>query len=265
MAEGEYRTTTSHGAARRNAFGGKTVYGARVGILVLDTQYPRIPGDPVNAMTWPFPVLYKVVRTATPDLVTKQNAEGLLDVFLKAADELVAEGADGLTGTCGFLVMFQRELASHCKVPVAMSSLLQVPFVQRLLPPGKRVGILTARGPWLTADHLSAADAPLDTPIGSTEESCAFNSAMNRGDPIADIAVNEFDVLNAGCELVRKSPDVGAVVVECTRMVPYTRALAEELRMPVFDIYNFVCWFHAGLAPRDFGHPGSGPRDFRER
>ena len=48
------------------ARGGKALYGAPLGILMLEARFPRIPGDMGNATTWPFPVLYRVVRGATP-------------------------------------------------------------------------------------------------------------------------------------------------------------------------------------------------------
>jgi hypothetical protein len=79
------------------------------------------------------------------------------------------------------------------------------------------------------------------------------------------MAAAEADMLVAGEKLVSQHPDVGAVVLECTNMPPFTRSLSEHIRLPVYDIYSFVCWFHAGLVPRDFGWPGSAPRDFRER
>jgi hypothetical protein len=41
--------------------------------------------------------------------------------------------------------------------------------------------------------------------------------------------------------------------------------LRDELRIPVHDIYSFMTWFHAGLAPRDFGHPGRSAQPWRER
>ena len=125
------------------AKGGKNVYGAAVGILMLESQFPRIPGDVGHAGTWPFPVLYKVVNGASPDRVVNRNAEGLLDEFVRAARELVATGADGITTNCGFLSLFQAELSEAIGVPVAASGLMQVPWVQALLGPGKRVGVLT--------------------------------------------------------------------------------------------------------------------------
>src|SRR5437868_12031763 len=105
----------------RVAHGGKAVYGARLGILMLDARFPRIPGDMGNAGTWPFPVLYKVVKGASPQRVVTQNAEGLLPAFLDAAAELVQLGADGITTNCGFLSLYQAELARHVGVPVATS------------------------------------------------------------------------------------------------------------------------------------------------
>ena len=89
-------------ADRNRARGGKTVCGACVGILMLETRFPRIPGDIGHAATWPFPVLYKVVPGASPRRVVCDGARGLLDKFLDAAEELVRLGADGITTTCGF-------------------------------------------------------------------------------------------------------------------------------------------------------------------
>src|SRR6201987_4505027 len=143
----------------RIARGGKTLYGARVGILMLETRFPRIPGDMGNAETWPFPVLYKVVPGASPRRVVCDRAEGLLDEFLAAAGELVRLGADGVTTTCGFLSLFQREIAAHVGVPVATSSLMQIPLIERVLPPGRRVGILTVSAAHLTEEHMVAPGA----------------------------------------------------------------------------------------------------------
>ena len=249
---------------RRIAWGGKSLYGARVGILMLQARFPRIPGDMGNGETWPFPVLYKVVDGASPDRVVRQRADGLLDAFKAAATELVALGADGITTTCGFLSLYQRELAAHAGVPVATSSLMQIPAVQALLPPGKRVGVITISAASLTADHLAAAGVPLDTPIVGTDGGREFSRAIINDEPSMDIAAAERDILDAGDALVRQHPSVGAVVLECTNMVPYAAALRDNLRLPVYSIYSFVTWFHAGLSPRDFGPPGSGPRDWRD-
>ena len=115
--------------------GGKNVYGAAVGILMLGTRFPRIDGDIGNAGTWPFPVMYRVVPGASPDRVVRLQAKGLLDAFIDAGKDLIRHGADGISTNCGFLALFQDEFSAALDVPVATSSLMQVPFVERLLPP----------------------------------------------------------------------------------------------------------------------------------
>ena len=249
----------------RIAWGGKSLYGARVGILMLETRFPRIPGDMGNAETWPFPVLYKVVPGASPRRVVCDKAAGLLDEFLAAAAELVRLGADGITTTCGFLSLFQREIAAHVGVPVATSSLMQIPFIERVLPPGKRVGVLTVSAANLTEEHLLAAGADPATPVVGTDNGSEFTRVMINDEERLDVAAAERDILAAGDALVTSHRDVGAVLLECTNMVPYARALSERLRLPVFSIYTFVTWFQSGLVPRDFGHPASAAREWRER
>ena len=167
--------------------GGKAIYGTSVGILMLEARFPRIPGDMGNAVTWPFPVHYKVVRGASPDRVVRQGAPGLLPAFIEAARELVADGVDGITTNCGFLSLMQAELQASVPVPVATSSLLQVAFVNRLLPAGKRAGILTISGSTLTGAHLSAAGVPEGTPVGSTEGGCEFTRAILGNEPELDV------------------------------------------------------------------------------
>jgi Asp/Glu/hydantoin racemase len=217
-----------------------------------------------NAATWPFPVLYKVVKGASPKRVVEDKASGLGEAFVAAAKELVGLGADGITTTCGFLSLYQRELAAAVGVPVAASSLMQAPFVERLLPPGKRVGIVTISAASLTAEHLAAAGADPATPVVGTDGGREFSRAILGDAATLDVAAAEQDVLDAGTRLVETHPATGAVLLECTNMAPYARALRQHLGLPVFDIYSFVTWFHAGLAPRDFGPPASAPRPWHE-
>lgn len=240
------------------ARGGKAIYGAPLGILMLEAKFPRIPGDMGNATTWPFPVLYRVVLGATPEKVVLKGAAGLLPDFVAAAQELVRLGAEALTTNCGFLSLFQKELAEAVKVPVATSSLMQVPWVQATLPPGRRVGVVTVSKKSLTPTHLEAAGVALDTPIAGTENGTEFFRVLIEGAKTdMDVDAAQRDVVGAGVDLVRRHPEIGALVLECTNMPPYAAALAEAVRLPVYDIYSMVSWFHAGLRPRVFG------RDFR--
>lgn len=238
---------------------------ARLGILMLQTRFPRIPGDIGNPATWPFPVSYRVVMGATAQRVVREQAAGLLDVFCDAAAELVAEGVSGITTTCGFLALFQDELAQRCGVPVASSSLMQVPFIARMLGPDKRVGILTISAETLSPEHLVAAGVPPGTPVAGTEHGRELSRVILNDEPTLDVQAAELDILDAGARLVKDNPDVGAIVLECTNMAPYARALRNACNCPVFDIYSFISWFHAGLQPRDFRSAASAPSLVVER
>ncbi len=99
------------------AIGGKNLYGYSIGILVLETKFPRIPGDMANATTWDFPVLYKIIKKAAPDQVVRKGAKGLLERFIKGAQELEREGVRAITTNCGFLALFQNELAASVNIP----------------------------------------------------------------------------------------------------------------------------------------------------
>jgi hypothetical protein len=238
----------------RIARGGKAIYGAPLGILMLEARFPRIPGDMGNGTTWPFPVLYRVVSGASPEKVVLNGAAGLLPDFVDAAKDLVRLGAEAITTNCGFLALFQKELAAEVGVPVATSSLMQVPWVQATLPPGKRVGLVTVSGSTLTPAHLAGAGVPLDTPLVGTENGKEFFRVLIKAEKDdMDVAQAERDVVEAGKELVARHPDVGAIVLECTNMPPYAAALQAEVGLPVYDIYSMITWFHAGLRPRAFG------------
>ncbi len=234
------------------ARGGKAIYGASVGILMLEAHFPRIPGDVGNATTWPFPVLYKIVRGASPDRVVRRSAEGLLDSFIAAARELVQDGADGITTNCGFLALYQDKLAGAVGVPVATSSLMQVALVNRLLPKGKRAGILTISGSTLTARHLEEAGVPDGTPVGTTEGGREFTEAILGNHMELDVDAARADNVEAAQALVAANPDIGALVLECTNMVPYAADIRQAIGLPVFSMESFISWFQSGLSPRVF-------------
>ena len=146
---------------------------------------------------------------------------------------------------------------------MAASSLMQVPLVQALLPPGRVPGIITISSDSLSADHLSACGVALDTPTVGTGDGREFSRAILNDEPVMDVALAREDVLEAGRRLLDHDPRVGAVVLECTNMTPYAADLRAELGLPVFGIYSFVQWFQAGLLPRTFAGTIGDPRPAR--
>lgn len=227
--------------------------GATVGVLMLDSRFPRIPGDVGNPATWPFPVRYRIVRGASPDRVVRRQDPDLLGPFIDAGRELVRDGATGITTTCGFLSMFQDELAAALSVPVATSSLMQVEMVNRVLPRGRRAGILTISASTLTSELLAKANVPEGTPIGTTEGGREFTRAILENRVELDVSLARQDNVIAARSLAAEHPDLGAIVLECTNMGPYAADIAAETGLPVFSIVSFLTWFQSGLTPPAFG------------
>ncbi len=245
---------------RNIAVGGKTVYGGTVGVCMLDTQFPRIHGDIANARTWSVPVHYRVVPGATPKAAVFEEGKDILDGFIDAARHLVKMGADGITTNCGFLSLFQKQMADAVKVPVATSSLMQVQMVQSLLPKDKKVGILTIHKPSLKKEHLIAANVPLDTPIIGTEEGKEFSRVILNDEKEMDIDLARQDHLEAVEKLLKENSNIGAIVMECTNMSPFAADVRKRFELPVFNIYTFIEWFQSGLLPTRFNPDHDDPR-----
>jgi Asp/Glu/Hydantoin racemase len=225
-----------------------------LGIIMLNTRFPRVVGDIGNPETFPFPVRYRIVEQATVDQVVRADglSAALVDGFVAAAHELAAAGVAGLTTSCGFVAICQRELARRCPLPMVASSLCQVPLVQAALPADRRVGVLTIDARKLTPAHFAAVGAAADTPFVGTESGAELTRVIEQDLPELDPAQACRDVLQAGEALLAQAPDVGAIVLECTNMAPYARALAAHLGLPVFDILSLLAWWHRSLSPPRF-------------
>ncbi len=215
---------------------------------MLDTAFERIVGDIGNSATFAYPVRYRVVEGASAARVVLDRGRGLLPAFIAAARELVADGALALTTSCGFLALFQRELAAAVPVPVATSALLQVGLIESVLAPGRRAGIVTASRTALTAAHLAAAGVAADTPIAGVDPEGHFHRVFVDGACVAlDRAAAERDVVAAANALVAADRgSVGAIVLECTNMPPYAAAVGAATGLPVHDIRTLVDWLRAG-------------------
>jgi hypothetical protein len=237
--------------------GGFSQYGFAVGILMLDTRFPRIPGDMGNATTFPFPVRYHRVGGASPARVVRGGAAGLLPAFVEGARALEREGVGAITTNCGFLVKFQRELAAAVSVPVFTSSLLLIPLVQRMLPPGRRrVGVLAVDAGALTGEHLEGAGIGGDVPlaIAGMEGEKEFTRVLLGDEAELDVDLARAEHVRVARRLLADHPDVGAIVLECTNMPPYAADIQRATGLPVFDVVSLVRLVHdalvAGLPPR---------------
>ena len=232
--------------------GGFNQYGFTVGVLILDTQFPRVVGDIGNAQTFPFPIRYHRVPGAAPDLVVRRGAEGLLPAFIEGARELEREGVGAITTSCGFLVKLQRQLAEAVRIPVFTSSLLMVPLVTRMLPAGRRVGIMTVNASTLTPEHMTGAGIGPEIPLAviGMETEKEFTRVLLDDEPELDVECAREEHIRVARRFASEHPDLGAIVLECTNMPPYADDIRRETGLPVFDIVSLITMVHGALRAR---------------
>lgn len=218
-----------------------------IGILQLQTRFPRPLGDIGHPETFDFPVRRLVVPRASAEAVVRQDPRRLLPAFIDAARKLEAEGALAITTSCGFLALVQDELAGSLRVPFAASALLQVGWLARLLPPGRRVGVLTADARALSWSHLAAAGAPAETPLAGLDPDGELARTLFEDRETLDPRRAEADAVDAAMRLTAAHPDLAALVLECTNLPPYRGAIMRATGLPVYDCNTLVRWLWQGL------------------
>jgi hypothetical protein len=229
-----------------------TIADLGVGVLMLDTHFRRLPGDIGNGQTWSCPVQFKVVKGASPKRVVQEADPTLLQPFIDAAMELVELGVGAISTSCGFLALFQKELQAALPVPVASSSLLQVPLAKAMLPPSKKVGILTFQAEKLTAKHLAAVDVDPATPVEGLLPGSHFHEVYSNIGAQSDPERLEQEVLEAAKRLLARHPEVGALVLECTNMPLHSAALHRLTGLPVYDIVGLIEFLGRSLRPPQY-------------
>lgn len=207
-----------------------------LGVIVLDTRFPRPPGDIGCPQTWTragIPARLRVVPGASARRVVQAQDPALLGPFIDAARALAAEGAQLITTSCGFLAAWQAELQAAVEVPVITSSLLQCAGLPA-------PGIVTFDASSLHTSLLHRAGVPEGTPVQGLAPGCELQSRILADDTVLDLAQAQRDVVAAAEQLVRRHPSVRTVVLECTNMPPYRDAVAQAIGRPVHDLETWL-------------------------
>lgn len=214
-----------------------------LGIIMLDTRFPRPPGDIGHPESFGFPTRRAVVHGAWPAKVVASaaglRAAQVLPAFVAIARQLERDGARAITTSCGFLVLLQKELQAAVKVPVVTSSLLQLPA---LLAQQPQVGVLTISGKHLGADYLRAAGVARNRLAGvvvqGVEPSGSFATAILGNLPTMDIERARDEVVAAARALQARAPGLRTMVLECTNMPPYAQAIREATGVEVRSLLD---------------------------
>lgn len=231
--------------------GGFTTYGQDIGILMMDTVFPRIPGDIGNARTYNFPVRYYTVKNIEAERMNEKNAEQLLLApFIQAARELEAAGCKAITTSCSFLCGFQRQLADAVKIPVFTSTLLLAPLIHTMLNKDLKIGILTESAAFVGEEYFTQAGwSSCDIPVCIT--GLPENSPFSRliiGDHLEeDLEVLEQCMEELALHHMEEHPDTGAIILECTNFAPFTSHIQKLTGVPVFGINQLLSYIDSSI------------------
>ncbi len=222
--------------------------GILIGIILLDTCFPRVLGDIGNPNTFPFPVLYEKVEGAAPARLIRERDSTLLLPFMEAAKALEKRGAKAITTSCGFLSVWQREMASAVSIPLFTSSLVQIPWIYELVGRRGRIGVLTADGDALTMAHLRGVNADrIPVVIEGMDGHGEFYRTYVGNNPDPDFSKIEQEMMDKAFHLKKEHPEVSALVLECTNMAIFRKAFRKAIDLPLFDILTLIRYCYAGL------------------
>jgi Asp/Glu/hydantoin racemase len=212
-----------------------------IGILMLETTFPRIKGDIGNPQTFSFPVVYQTVHGASVQKLVIEADPGLVHDFTAAGRLLVTRGVKAITTSCGFSALFHRQLAEALPVPVFSSSLLQVHLAQALIRRDQKIGIITARQSSLTHAHLAGVGIQhYPTAVIGMEHAPEFSAVFIGGKTTLDEKQCHQEMQAAAEQLLHDHPDVGVIVLECTNMPPFADTVRRATGLPVFDAVTMV-------------------------
>jgi Asp/Glu/hydantoin racemase len=230
------------------------ISGYSVGVIYIeDVWYPMVPGNVVNASTYDFPVRMRAV----PDL----DIDRLFRADPAIADDIIAlgrhmhekEGVRALCSACGFFGNFQKQVAEALDFPVAMSSLVQIPWIRSIIRPSQKIGVLTADASSLSRNLLASCsvDDPGMLVIKDLRHAPEFSAILEyRGQ--FDNGKVRAEVVGAALELLEDDADIGAIVLECSDMPPYAAAVQAATQLPVFDFITLIRWLHHATTQRPY-------------
>jgi len=221
--------------------GGKQYYDIPLGILCLDSLFPKPRGHMRNPLTYAFPTVTRVVKGVDVQKMLFSPSPELIQPFIEVAKELEADGVQAITGSCGFMARFQKEIAAEVRVPVLMSSLLQLPLVRLMHGKDAKIGVLTASRQALTEKHFENCYTPMDSVfIRGMEGNTEFWETIIEG------RRHDFDTEKLEHEIVgtatafTKEYQLDALVLECTDLSAFSASIQEQIEIPVYDINSLV-------------------------
>jgi hypothetical protein len=232
---------------------GQLSSGEAIGILLLETSVPFIPGDVANATTYAFPVRFQKVNGFSVRRALNRDPSVYEDLR-QAAGDLVQQGVRAVTGDCGFMGIHQKKLARELSVPVFLSSLLQIPFISLVIGENAKVGVITADSKSLGADLLAAVGVSDTTNlvIGGLEDSQPFYRFAIEETGSLNAEAVEKEVVTVARQMVADNPQIRALLLECSLLPPYGAAVQAAVNLPVFDYITMINYVFAAIVKQQY-------------
>jgi Asp/Glu/hydantoin racemase len=230
------------------------VSGYSVGIIYIeDVWYPMLPGNAVNAYTYDFPVRMKAIpRLDINRLFSADPAIGE-EIIAVGRAMVEKEGIRALCSACGFFGNFHKQVAQALDIPVALSSLVQIPWIRSIIKPSQKIGVLTADAASLSERLLAncGIDDPGSLVVKDLRHAPQFSAILEyRGQ--FDNGKVQAEVVGAALALLEEDADLGAIVLECSDLPPYAAAVQAATQLPVFDFITLIRWLHCATTQKPY-------------
>lgn len=232
---------------------GRAIAGLAVGIIVVDAWYPMLPGNVANASTFRYPVMYEVLRGASISQIMHGDP-ALLDPIIEAGERLVRHGVRSVVGACGSFANYQSAVAAALSVPTFLSVMLQAPLILRSLRPDQKLGVIAASPEALTPAvfHQCGIAAPerlIVTGAAGLPEFARMLACEGRFNSHA----LEGQLVEHVRGFVGLHPEIGALLLQCSDLPPYSWSLQNATGLPVFDMVSLIDYVYTAVVRRPLG------------
>lgn len=239
---------------RITAYPGAVAHGYPIGMLCARWNVPFVPGDLNNPTTFDFPMRYLEVEGVNGSEILRGTGDHHVDLVVAAAQRLESEGVRAITSNCGFMAVFQDAVAAAVRIPVFLSSLMQLPLVTTMVGARQKVGVLAANSAAVTSALLEGVGLhdPDRIVVHGLENHQHFREVIL--DEVGEMEPQRFaaDVLDGALELHRNTPELGAFLLECSDLPAYSAAIRAATGVPVFDWASFIDYVHHAVVPRSY-------------
>lgn len=211
-------------------------------------QLEKLQGNSTNQETFTFPVKFSRIKGANIHTILENPCQKVLQSMISEACKMEEQGIKAITTSCGFNSILQKELADSVNIPVFTSSLLQIPLLQNMLGKQQTVGVITAKKSALSEQHLENAGVNKQMPIQiqGLETCTEWNKIFSSPDEDIDVSTVKNDIVSMACSMMELS-DIGAFVLECTDLPPFSNAVRKATGRSVFDFVTLTNFVYQGI------------------